>query len=796
MKSKIPLLKTVLFSFLGITLLFMLLLPFLCNTYLLPRLIEDLPFSQKEFSLSRISPWKTIGTLRLSEDNTLVASIPKFELHYSPLTLMRGEIDTLLIDGSTLQLMQKDKRIVFSKSGEKTTSKKKSKSSITTRLGITVNKIVIRDSHLRIQTEKAEQDLTVDALLEIDSRRVNRKYELTDITAKIETAGDLNLTSSIRADFEPNEILLKADIHIPNITDLSQITAIDQTILPGGSLDSTTDISVQAETLALNTFNLNAHIDNVRGSFNGVATKQTLRDVPVQVSITGNQDTLKFNLTNLSIETSQVGFDCNSSGTIEASSKTFHIVTDLYSRQLQSTFTLKSSGRYENQSFNASVDLISDKLTINPNITTSPIQLNGNIFYGNDVLESRLTGNIDRIQMSARQLRAEAINWDLFFKYPQHNGFDNQQSILTIGAIHFKDEKVASLTAHFTQEEDALNYNTDIKSEMDIPGTVHCSGLAHYSRPTTANCSLPVTPIDSSLFPSFIPIPEKTSFAGNINASAAITINKGAPTGNLDLQLSDGSLSSGQTEVTGIETTIHIPALPSIQSAPGQLATIGSIHSGKILVEGGKIIYRIENEQQLFLEKVRLSWCGGKIETGSLTLSSKMDGLETTLYCDRLGFAPLLQQFGIEDTEGEGSLNGRLPVSFNKQGILFDDGFLFSTPGNSGIVRFTNTDQLQQGMPDIGQSATLDYSIKSLENFAYNWTKLTFNTEDDNLLLALQLDGKPAEPLPFGYKNGQIVGTDKGPGLQHPVRLDMNFRLPLQELFQYGKSLQSLMENM
>jgi hypothetical protein len=262
------------------------------------------------------------------------------------------------------------------------------------------------------------------------------------------------------------------------------------------------------------------------------------------------------------------------------------------------------------------------------------------------------------------------------------------------------------------------------------------------------------------------------------------------------VQLRDGQLKSGETDITGIETSLTFPRLPLIQSEPGQLATIGSMDSGKIHFDQSKFFYRIENEQQLFLEKARLSWCGGKVETGSLTLSSTMDSLETTLYCDRLGFAELLMQFGIDDTEGEGSLNGRLPVAINNSGIIFDDGFLFSTPGNSGIVRFTNTKQIRQGIPDIGQTATLDYTVKALENFAYNWTKVTFNTEDKELLLAIQLDGKPADPLPFGYKNGQIVATEEGSGLQHPVRLDMNFRLPLKELFQYGKSLQSLMEKM
>ena len=41
-----------------------------------------------------------------------------------------------------------------------------------------------------------------------------------------------------------------------------------------------------------------------------------------------------------------------------------------------------------------------------------------------------------------------------------------------------------------------------------------------------------------------------------------------------------------------------------------------------------------------------------------------------------------------------------------------------------------------------------------------------------------------------------IIETDKGDGLQYPIRLDVNFRLPLAELFQFGQNIQSIKENM
>ncbi len=111
-------------------------------------------------------------------------------------------------------------------------------------------------------------------------------------------------------------------------------------------------------------------------------------------------------------------------------------------------------------------------------------------------------------------------------------------------------------------------------------------------------------------------------------------------------------------------------------------------------------------------------------------------------------------------------------------------------------MHFGNTDMLKSGMPNLDQTATLSYSLQALENFSYDWSRLTFSSKEDVLTLSMQIEGKPAVPLPFGYKSGQIVNDTKGPGLQHPVRLDLNFNLPQEDIFQYGKNLQSLKENL
>jgi len=58
----------------------------------------------------------------------------------------------------------------------------------------------------------------------------------------------------------------------------------------------------------------------------------------------------------------------------------------------------------------------------------------------------------------------------------------------------------------------------------------------------------------------------------------------------------------------------------------------------------------------------------------------------------------------------------------------------------------------------------------------------------------MQIDGKPTTPLPFGYRSGQLVRTSDGTGIQHPIRLDVNFHLPFAQMFKYGQSFQKMMK--
>ncbi|HSO18873.1 MAG TPA: YdbH domain-containing protein [Desulfosarcina sp.] len=219
---------------------------------------------------------------------------------------------------------------------------------------------------------------------------------------------------------------------------------------------------------------------------------------------------------------------------------------------------------------------------------------------------------------------------------------------------------------------------------------------------------------------------------------------------------------------------------------------------GGILVEGGGVDFQIEPGKTLFIEKGRLSWCGGKVDVQSLRLAPGRPEYQLGLYCQRLQLSRILEQLGAVHARGSGSVNGMIPVAFSAGRLGFDDGFLFSTPGESGEIQLTGTEILTRGIPkDTPQFAQVELAREALKDYAYDWAKLGLSTEGEDLVMRLQFDGKPARPLPFVYEKeiGRFVRIEAGAqgSVFQGIGLDVNLRLPLNRLLRY-KEIVNLMD--
>ena len=302
----------------------------------------------------------------------------------------------------------------------------------------------------------------------------------------------------------------------------------------------------------------------------------------------------------------------------------------------------------------------------------------------------------------------------------------------------------------------------------------------------------PSRPVDLGLF---VPAAAGFSAGGRLEAQATVDIANGGPSARADLKISQGTLTQDEDklELDGIEMDLRIDDPVAFKSAPKQKLRVENLKLGKLAAHKLDVDFQLEDSRTLFVEKAGVQWCGGRINTAALRVIEGKEDYDITLFCDRLNLSGVLEQLGAAEASGEGTVNGRIPVRWAHGRLSFDNGFLYSTPGQPGVIKLTGTEVLLAGMPPGSpQHTQLDIATEALKDYTYQWAKLSVQSDRDVLLLKLQLDGKPNRLLPFAYDQslGQFMRI-KGEGQAEfkGISIDLNFKSPLNEIVHYKEFL-------
>ena len=289
------------------------------------------------------------------------------------------------------------------------------------------------------------------------------------------------------------------------------------------------------------------------------------------------------------------------------------------------------------------------------------------------------------------------------------------------------------------------------------------------------------------------------SVAATLSSHGKLNYQNGKLMSQVHLTLDDGDVAMPDKKfhMSGIQTAISFEDLPKMRSVPGGVLHINGIKSGEVDISNLNLTYALESPTAFLIEKMGFDWCEGRVMTEAMRISTEKNEYHLTLFCDRLGLSAILHQLGAFHAEGEGSLNGRIPVSYVDGNISFDNGFLYSTPGKGGVIRVTGTDVLLAGIPmNTPQFAQIDLAREALKHYQYEWARLFFNTEGDELVVKMEFDGKPKDLLPFVYKKD--VGSFVRVGASNPgsnfqgINLSVNLRLPFNKVLKFGNRLNSL----
>jgi len=466
-----------------------------------------------------------------------------------------------------------------------------------------------------------------------------------------------------------------------------------------------------------------------------------------------------------------------------------------FNRQEKGTQTVA----FDLQSPNSGARLNSVKINA-PHVT-----LSGKLYM--DKTHKRFTDGLLRwadssVDFSQMNAAITGMHGTLPFQWPYGN--KEKKGRFSIETLHFQKINLGALSGSFQQTAQGISFKGEHNSRLIPEGVLKFIGDTQFfdTNDPKANVQFqlaaPSVETDIELG-RFLPAAKGVIVGGKVSLDGDIEFGYRGLSGSLKSALNQGKVLLPQKKILieGIQMALSIPDLPDMRSAPKQQLRFDKAAMGGIAVNEGKIEFQLESLTSLFVEKSQFKWCDGNVDSYAIRISPDIEDYRLILYCDRLNMAKVLDQFGAATAVGEGTVNGRIPLRYTKGKLSFDDGFLFSTPGEKGKIRLTDTEILTAGIPpDTPQYIQMELAREALKDYDVAWAKLNINSEGEDLLLRMQLDGKPANPLPFVYKKelGQFTKIEaKGKGsIFQGIRLNVNFRLPLNKILQYKELIQMI----
>ncbi|MDH4011033.1 MAG: YdbH domain-containing protein, partial [Desulfobacterales bacterium] len=408
----------------------------------------------------------------------------------------------------------------------------------------------------------------------------------------------------------------------------------------------------------------------------------------------------------------------------------------------------------------------------------------------------------------------EAAGGDLSLKGAQGTipltfpaGKPKQKGSVSISAARYQNLNLGTFQADLRQTTSGISFNGKLKNQLIPQLAAKFTGESNFwnakDHETRVQFELFYPPAAPEIdLRKFLPAAKGFTFEGKLLERGNLVVGKKGLQATVESSLSNGILRHRKNKIAveGIQMALWIPDLVKMRSAPGQKLKFVRASFGEMNIENGEIDFQIESPRSILVEKSHFNWCDGNVDAPAIRFTSGTADYNLILYCDRLNLARVLEQFGAASVKAEGELNGRIPLRYQNGKLSFKDGFLFTTPGESGKIRMTDTEILTAGIPpDTPQYVQMELARKALEDYDYSWAKLNLTTEGEDLLLNMQLDGKPAKSLPFVYRKdmggfAQVEAGIEGSTFQG-IRLDVNFRLPLNKIMQYKELIQMIQKS-
>jgi Dicarboxylate transport len=808
-------------------------LPVYIQSRIIPRLVAGFGLVPAEVHVRRIGLWGAdLGPIRLDNQHQTVLALAAVQIDYTPWSLLTGRIEGITLGGMEVQLTAGPGGIIIS--GLKLPQRDETPSQTGKPLDL-ASLLPIRLDHFNIIQSRAVIDWK------------GRSYSIP-LMLRLKTA-DLNrgvLQGQVRLSILGNPVTLEAalDQHANSATvNLTcgqfRLESLCHTgLLPEGStasgiVDLNGAATLKLNPLAVSGLRISGHLNSTRLAVAQAALRNTVgaggESQPMAFSITtGDSDRLllgcgPFRIDGpLRVTASEFKGvftpgqpDWSLDGRLETLVPQQKMAGGLaWKKALPMTWQVRlDRGAAKAVDFkisstgNPPLDLGLDPLELTA--ATLAVHCRGQLSAQGVRADAALTtGRLQllippaglkstqgRTSAGSRRLASQGLSLDLPLQWPPVGKIRSGKLVLP--SLQWQDRQLGGIQGTVRQEARALKLHLEHRSKL-LTGLRVFMDVGADAEGIRADVRVPAyQPKQGMDLGRFLPAAAGITVGGRLQARGKVAVTRTGLHSRADLALDHGFVTQDaqKLKLDGIAMTLQMDDIAGFKSAPRQRLRVADLQVGNLRAQHLDVDFQVENRQTLLLEKVGLQWCRGRINTGAVRIVAGKEDYDVTLFCDRLDLAMVLDQLGAAEASGEGTVNGRIPLRWINGRISFDNGFLYSTPGQTGKIQLKETRTLLAGIPPGSpQHTQLDIATEVLKDYTYQWAKLNVQSEKDTLLLKLQLDGKPNRLLPFAYnqKLGQFIRVEgEGQADFTGIGIDLNFNIPLNKIIHYKDLLRN-----
>ena len=193
---------------------------------------------------------------------------------------------------------------------------------------------------------------------------------------------------------------------------------------------------------------------------------------------------------------------------------------------------------------------------------------------------------------------------------------------------------------------------------------------------------------------------------------------------DLSLLIRELGFAIGPARLSRINSVIRFDSLIPLATPPAQLLSVGLLDIGLPLTDG-LVSMQLRRDGLLAVDQLTWRLADGTIRASPFTFGSDVKDLTMILNAEQLDLEALLRLTPLDEVNGEGRIDGTLPLTIGGTAAIEGGELAASGPG---VIRYAPSSVpgvLQAG----GESVTL--MLQALENFQYDALNLTLNGKTD-----------------------------------------------------------------